>query len=124
MTMVLVVEDEATLALLATITLEDEGYEVAVAANGRKGIETARERRPAVIVTDYMMPAVDGIEMMRTLREDGLETPIILVSAVSERRIPGREEGLYQAYLTKPYHERDLVRLVGHLLDGGAPPTT
>ena len=118
MSRVLVVEDEATLALLATLTLEDEGHDVVVAPNGQKGLAAIAEHQPDVVVADFMMPVMDGMEMLRHLRKSGAVVPVLLTSALSEMQIPGHGDGLYQAYLLKPYHERELTRLVGELLNG------
>ena len=116
MSLILVVEDEATLALLATLTLEDEGHDVIVASNGRKGLSAIAEHQPDLVVADFMMPVMDGIEMLRHLRDDGATVPVLLTSALSEKQIPGHGDGLHQAYLHKPYHEGELVRVVGELL--------
>ena len=118
MSRILVVEDEATLALLATLTLEDEGHDVIVASNGRKGLGAVAEHQPDLVVADFMMPVMDGIEMLRRLRSAGATVPVLLTSALSERQIPGHEDGLHQAYLHKPYHEGELVKLVTQLLGG------
>lgn len=118
MTRVLLVEDEAAVALLISISLEDEGHEVVVCPNGRKGLEAARGAQFDVIVTDFMMPLLDGMEMIRAMRADGITAPIVLTSAIPERRIPGRDSDLYQGFLQKPYHEDRLVDLVERLLGG------
>lgn len=119
MSRVLLVEDEAAVALLIGISLEDEGYEVVVRPNGRKGLEAMREAKFDVVVTDFMMPLLDGMEMIRAMRADGVDVPIVLTSAVPERRIPGRGGDLYQGFLQKPYHEDRLAALVERLLGGG-----
>jgi len=110
--LILIVEDEVTLSLLAAMTLEDEGYEVVIAANGIQGVEAVRERAPDLVVTDYMMPVMDGVEMIRALREDGFAGPIVLTSAVSEAQVPGAETLAYEGFLPKPYHEKRLLGLI------------
>ena len=112
MTTILIVEDEVALSLLASMTLEDEGYDVITAFNGEKGLAAALKHGPALIVTDYMMPVMDGIEMIRKLRNAGFDGPVLLTSAVSERQIPGRQEVVYDAFLAKPFHEDLLVEAV------------
>lgn len=112
MTLILIVEDEVTLSLLAAMTLEDEGYQVVTASNGQRGVDAVREHAPALIVTDYMMPVMDGVEMIRALRDDGFDGPILLTSAVAETRIPERDGITYDAFLPKPYHEGHLVDMV------------
>lgn len=118
MRLILIVEDEVTLSLLAAMTLEDEGYRVVTASNGTRGIEAARRHAPDLVVTDYMMPVMDGVEMIRILRADGFSAPILLTSAVAEMQIPGREGLGYDAFLPKPYHENRLIRMIEeHLAD-------
>lgn len=116
MSRVLLVEDEAAVALLISISLEDEGREVVVRPNGRKGLDVMREGGFDIVVTDFMMPALDGMEMMRAMRADGITVPIVLISAVSEARIPGHDDGLHQGFLQKPYHENRLIEVVEQLL--------
>jgi len=110
--LILIVEEEVTLSLLAAMTLEDEGYEVVVVANGIQGVEAVRERAPDLVVTDYMMPVMDGVEMIRALREDGFAGPVLLTSAVAEAQIPGAEALAYEGFLAKPYHEHRLLKLI------------
>lgn len=117
MARVLIVEDEAMLLMIASITLEDEGHEVVTASNGRKGLEYARKGPVDLIVTDFMMPDVDGIEMLRTLREEGFDRPAIVTSAIPERQLPHGAEGLFGRFIPKPYMEDDLARTVLSVLD-------
>ncbi|MER0238864.1 response regulator [Fulvimarina sp. MAC8] len=116
MTRLLIVEDEATMAMLTSLMLEDEGYEVVIASNGKKGLEMVRELTPDAIVSDYMMPTMDGLEMVRQLRAEDFEIPVLLLSAIPERRLPVSGEKAYQAYLAKPFLEKDLVDLVAALV--------
>lgn len=66
-----------------------------------------------------MMPLLDGMEMIHAMRADGVDLPIVLTSAVPERRITGRGGDLYQGFLQKPHHEDRLAALVERLLGGG-----
>lgn len=113
----LVVEDEATLALLTSMTLEDEGFEVVVAPDGQKGLEAARAQAPDLIITDFMMPRMDGLEMLRTLRGEGFDAPVVLTSAVPQQQLPIDGEKPFEAYLAKPYHEGELAKLIRRMLD-------
>lgn len=80
---ILVVEDESSILTALTLLLEMEGYQVAEATNGRQGLELLAGFVPDLIVTDYMMPYMNGLEMVRHLRQDPVyaDVPVILVSA-------------------------------------------
>lgn len=71
-------------------------------------------REAKFVVTDFMMPLLDGMEMIHAMRADGVDVPIVLTSAV-----PGRDGDLYQGFLQKPHHEDRLAALVERLLAGG-----
>jgi CheY-like chemotaxis protein len=111
--LILLVEDEAIIALFTSFLLEDEGFEVAIAHDGVVGIQIAEARSPHLIISDLMMPGMDGLEMIRLLRSRGCELPIILVTSVPEAQIVER---LYDAYLSKPYVGSELLPLVRELL--------
>src|SRR5260221_14336123 len=85
---VLVVDDEVVIADAIAAVLQDEGYEVVVAANGQEGLARAREARPDVILADVMMPVMDGEEMVRRLRAEAATAtvPVIVMSAVYHSR--------------------------------------
>ena len=114
---ILVVEDEFGVADVLMATLEDEGYRVVLAANGRQGLELLQETRPALIIADYMMPIMDGAAMGRAVRATpGFEhTPIVMTSAVAEAPIRAHFSD-FQAFLRKPFRTEELVELVGRLL--------
>lgn len=81
--LILLVEDEPGLAKLMTFMLEDEGFEVMVAANGREGLKLLAQQRPELIITDFMMPEMNGAELIRSIRADAAfdAIPILLMSA-------------------------------------------
>ena len=113
---VLVVDDEARLVNLVRSYLEQDGYEVATAGNGREALLVSREFGPDLIVLDLMMPEVDGWEFLRLVRRER-NTPIIVLTArVDESdRIAGLEMGA-DDYLTKPFSPRELVARVRAVL--------
>jgi CheY-like chemotaxis protein len=117
---ILVVEDEFGVADVLMATLEDEGYRVVLAANGRQGLDQLLEARPALIIADYMMPIMDGAAMGRAVRATpGFErTPIIMTSAVAEAPIRAHFSD-FQAFLRKPFRSEELVEVVGRLLKEG-----
>jgi CheY-like chemotaxis protein len=107
---VLLVEDEPDVSLVTATVLEEAGYHVTVASDGCEGLEIALQELPELIVTDFMMPCLSGLEMIEHLRAAGYQRPIILTTAIPEERLP-RQPG-YDAYLAKPYGARALLALV------------
>lgn len=116
MARILVVEDEAMLLMLASIVLEDRGFEVLSAPNGLKGLEVARREAIDIIVTDFMMPELDGITMLSMLREEGYAAPAIVTTAIPQNQLPRRGQALYHLYVPKPYNEEILAESVGEML--------
>ena len=108
--------------LFASMTLEDEGYEVIEATNGRKGLEAARNGRVDVIVTDFMMPDMDGMAMLRALREEGPLVPVIVASAVPRAQLNATDLPI-ACYLRKPYDEEALASAVRAALEPRERPT-
>ena len=102
---ILVFEDEDALATLLQYNLEKEGYEVAIAGDGEEGLVQTDERLPDLIVLDWMLPKVSGIEVCRRLRgrPETRNVPIIMLTARGEEsdRVRGLDTGA-DDYLTKP----------------------
>jgi CheY-like chemotaxis protein len=107
---VLLVEDEPDVALVAATVLEDAGYHVTVASDGRDGLDIALQEQPELVVSDFMMPRLNGLEMIERLRQEGFGRPIILTTAIPEDHLPNHPG--YDAYLPKPYGTRQLLALV------------
>jgi CheY-like chemotaxis protein len=107
---VLFVEDEPDVALVGATVLEDAGYHVTVASDGREGLDIALQEQPELVVSDFMMPCLDGLEMIERLRQNGFAAPIILTTAIPEEHLPNRAG--YDAYLGKPYGIHELLALV------------
>lgn len=116
---VLVVDDEARLVNLVKAYLEQGGFRVATAKNGREALFVARQEKPDLIVLDIMMPEMDGHEFMRVHRQER-PTPIILLTAKVEEddKIIGLELGA-DDYLTKPFSPRELLARVRAVLRRG-----
>src|ERR1700736_5858873 len=115
---VLVVEDDQAMASSLTWGLEAEGYVVDVAGNGEDGLWKARETAHDVIILDVMLPGLDGYQVCRQLREQGLWTPILMLTAMDEDldHAEGLDSGA-DDYLAKPFaypvllaHLRSLTR--------------
>jgi CheY-like chemotaxis protein len=107
---VLLVEDEILISFSTSLTLEDAGFHVMVAYDGQEGLELALQERPDVIVTDFMMPKLNGLEMIASLREQRFEGPIVLATSIPEANLPSRPG--YNAYLAKPYSEAALKKMI------------
>jgi len=101
---ILVVEDEPRMAGLLQRTLEEEGHQVVVAADGQQGFEIARDSRFDVIVLDVMLPGLDGVSVARKLREGRNHTPVLLLTARDAPAdiVKGLDSGA-DDYLTKPF---------------------
>lgn len=111
---ILFVEDEALISLVASIALEDAGYHVTVAMDGREGLQIALQDQPELIITDFMMPKMSGLELIQRLREAGFSSPIILATSIPEASLPDRSG--YDAYIAKPYREADLLAVVDRIV--------
>jgi two-component system OmpR family response regulator len=107
---VVVVDDEDSLTDLLSMALRYEGWDVKVASDGRSAITIAREFRPDVIVLDIMLPDIDGLQVLTRLRADGLNTPILFLTAKDslDDRIVGLTVG-GDDYVTKPFSLEELV---------------
>ena len=114
--LILVVDDEPKLSKLVRGYLEEEGYQVVVANNGREALFAARDSKPDLIVLDLMMPEMDGWEFMRLHRHER-STPIIMLTARIDDidKIAALETGA-DDYLTKPFSPRELVARVRAVL--------
>ena len=109
-TRILLVEDEKNLVRIILDTLVQEGFEIEVAYNGNEGLLKFHEIRPHIIVTDIMMPRMDGFEMVKRIRETDRNTPILFLSARSETDdvVTGFELGCND-YLKKPFGIAELI---------------
>ena len=120
--LVLLVEDELGLSKLMVMILEDEGYQVIEAANGAQGLDRLEEVKPALIITDYMMPELNGFEMVRIIRRNPAfdDVPILMMSAALPQQIPGRE--LVDQFLAKGTGLDVLVATIRRLIEGDEEP--
>ena len=114
---ILVVEDEHKVASFIARALREEAYAVDVAATGQKALELVLDARYDVILLDIRLPGLSGIEVCRELRQSGVETPILMLTARS--LVPQRVEGLNAGaddYLTKPFAIAELRARVRALI--------
>jgi len=116
-TRILLVEDNKNLATGLRNNLEIEGYEVHVAGDGSAGLSLARSLSPDLIVLDLMLPGMDGYRVLRTLREEGMDTPVLILSARGEEtdKVLGFHLGA-DDYVAKPFGLLELLARVDALL--------
>lgn len=117
---ILLVDDEPGLREAVQLYLEDSGYSVRAASNAQEGLAFAQQLRPDLIITDIMMPQVDGYQFLKQLREDeSFQTlPVVFLTAkgMTTDRIQGYQAGC-DAYLSKPFNPDELVAIVENLLE-------
>ena len=116
---ILVMEDEDALATLLQYNLEKEGYDVVVAADGEEGLVQIDERQPDLVLLDWMLPKVSGIEVCRRLRgrPETRNLPGIMLTARGEEsdRVRGLDTGA-DDYLTKPFSMTELIARIRAVL--------
>ena len=117
MARVLVVEDNPDLAYGLRNSLEIAGHEVVVAADGPGGVEHARRDDPDVMVLDLMLPGMDGYRVLRTLRDEGVAVPVLILTARGEEadKVLGFRLGA-DDYVTKPFGVLELLARIEALL--------
>lgn len=117
MSRILVVEDNRDLGFGLRNNLEIEGHDVEIARDGRLGLERARSWRPELIILDLMLPRMDGFHFLRTLRQEGNECPVLILSARGEEsdKVRGLRLGA-EDYVTKPFGVLELLARVEVLL--------
>jgi len=117
MTHILVIEDNRNLATGLRNNLEIEGYAVDVASDGTSGLSLAQSAAPDLIILDLMLPGMDGYRVLRTLREEGSDTPVLILSARGEEtdKVLGFHLGA-DDYVAKPFGLLELLARVDALL--------
>lgn len=118
----LVVEDDAKLADILTHILQRDGYEAEAVADGATGVEYAASGLYDVVVLDVMLPQVNGFDAVRTLRSQGVATPVLMLTALGT--VPDKIEGLdggADAYMTKPFSPQELLARIRALTRRQAP---
>jgi DNA-binding response OmpR family regulator len=125
MSRVLIVEDDPAILRGLADNLRFESHEVLTAMDGEVGYRLAREKRPDVVVLDLMLPRMSGYEVCRKLRADGVQTPILMLTARGEEadRILGLDLGA-DDYVTKPFSVRELLARIRAVLRRAHPLKT
>src|SRR5829696_2980229 len=118
----LLVEDEQGLVLTLTDRLESEGFEVVAATDGKAGLETASAESFDLILLDVMLPKKNGYDVCRDLRQKGIATPILMLTAKGETidKVLGLKLGA-DDYLTKPFEVMELLARIEALLRRASP---
>lgn len=119
--LVLVVEDDENLRITLADNLEDEGYRVRAVDRGRAALEAVEHEHPDVVVLDIMLPDLDGYSVCRSLRQRGLVSKVLMLTArtLEDDVVQGFDAGA-DDYLAKPYRLRELLARVRALLRRGA----
>lgn len=123
---ILIVEDDATLILGLESALQDDGYETYTARTGKEGFRQAKECQPDLLILDLMLPGMSGLEICKRLRDDGVKTPMIMLTSKAEEndKVLGLELGA-DDYMTKPFSVRELLaRVRAHLRREDSTNTT
>ncbi len=118
---IVIAEDEKKQADVLRLYLEREGHHVVLASNGHQALEEVRRRQPDLLILDVMMPALDGLDVLRVLRFE-MDIPIIMVTGrtTEDDMLLGLDLGA-DDYITKPYSPRELVARVRTVLRRGSP---
>jgi len=114
---ILIIEDEDSIARILQLELEHEGYVVGRAEEGRKGLEMAASGEWDLVLLDVMLPGLNGIEVLRRLRQSDAAVPVILLTArdTVPDKVSGFEHGAND-YITKPFAMEELLARVRNLL--------
>ncbi|GDZ83342.1 DNA-binding response regulator [Leuconostoc citreum] len=117
MAKILVVDDEIAISTLLKYNLEENSYDVTVASDGQTAYDLAKQESFDAILLDLMLPVIDGMTLLKNLRQDKVSTPVILVTAKGDEfdRVFGLELGA-DDYITKPFSPREVVARVKAVL--------
>jgi DNA-binding response OmpR family regulator len=112
-TSILVIEDDNTIAMGVVTALENERFDVRHCDNGEDGLAAVRERTPDLIICDIMLPGIDGLEVMRNVKQEFAGLPVIMLTAKTDEidRVMGLEMGA-DDYVSKPFSVRELIARV------------
>jgi two-component system alkaline phosphatase synthesis response regulator PhoP len=116
---ILIAEDEPNIVISLEFLMREAGYDVTVASNGTEAIDLAEKLRPDLVVLDVMLPAVNGFEVCRRIREGRTTQDVRVLMLTAHGRESEMEKGLAvgaNAYMTKPFSTKELVDTVAGLL--------
>jgi two-component system alkaline phosphatase synthesis response regulator PhoP len=120
---ILVIEDNQTLAEGLRLNLAHDGYDVRVEASGEKGLAQVRHWNPHLVILDIMLPGIEGVEVLRILRAEGRDVPVLVLSARGSEadRLRGFRHGV-DDYVVKPFSLPELLARVAAMLRRHAEP--
>ena len=113
---VLVIEDDGPIAEMLVLLLGDAGYTVSVASTESEALEQARTLEPDLITLDLALPGVSGTSLLRALRADGNDAPVVVISANPDELAP-TDRALAAAVIRKPFDVDEMLASVAHVLD-------
>jgi DNA-binding response OmpR family regulator len=125
MSNVLIIEDNPDLAFGLVNNLEIEGHRVELVEDGALGLERARHTLPDLVILDLMLPGLNGYQVLKGLRDAGLQTPVLILSARGEEadKLRGFRYGA-DDYVTKPFSLLEMLARIEALLRRARPPAT
>ena len=105
MALILVVDDEFSVAEVLQSVLVDAGHEVVTAVNGQQGLELLGKTRPDMVLLDFMMPIMDGPAMLKAMKAHPAyrNIPAVVMSSLPESAVAAAAHGMYAAFLRKPF---------------------
>jgi two-component system alkaline phosphatase synthesis response regulator PhoP len=114
---ILVIEDDAGIRVVLQDALASQGYHVMAAEDGRKGLALARECKADLIILDVMLPFMDGFEICKAIRKEGITTPVMMLTVKDEEldKVLGLELGA-DDYVTKPFSLKEVTARIKALL--------
>ncbi len=119
MTTILAVDDSASMRQMVSFTLKEAGYQVAEAADGQEGLNAAQANKFDLIISDVNMPVMDGIEMIRHIRElsNHKFTPILMLTteAGGDKKLSGKAAGA-TGWIVKPFNPEQLLNTIKRVL--------
>ncbi|HEV7139174.1 MAG TPA: response regulator [Steroidobacteraceae bacterium] len=120
---VLVVDDEFGTVEVLVAALEDAGYRTLTAANGRRALERLEENKPDLVLSDFMMPLMDGAALVAAMRAAPAfrDIPVIMMSAAPEAALRKHLDG-YEAFLRKPFRVPALLAMIAAIFARRADP--
>ncbi len=123
---ILIIEDDNTIAMGLVTALEADRFDVRHCDNAEAGLEAVQQRAPDIILSDIMLPGMDGLEFMRRIKTDYPAVPVIMLTAKSEEidKVIGLETGA-DDYVTKPFSTREVIaRIKARLRNKTSEPAT
>ncbi len=116
---VLIVEDEWAIADWLEVLLSENAFNVLVAGNGREALDILHRETPDLVLTDFMMPFVDGAGLITAMaaNDKHRDIPVVVMTSLLEHVVKERA-GKFRAYLRKPFREADLMKVIGEIFPG------